>query len=259
MRFTVGKKYTFVVTGQTPKEGVDTFFNHIFIPWDHNLDYMLFEEIECIEHQKVRGGHDNDLIYDGFAFMDKNKRIWYNQMPVATYGQMDTSFDWKAHMSFVDARDVALVEPEKNLVDEMERRGFKFSGQSKHYQGKLYEVTRLLDWTLVTAFMDNILLGIYNQKLSTDPKEDALYKHDLFEWLMQVETASPEKHFFMPFAFEKSVKDGETTENIIWHMVHSVAESDVSPEDKERFAHFDRAVREGFVDTVLTPLPTGFL
>jgi len=85
MRFEVGKSYVFV------QDVVVNYRYGLYLPWEQNLLRQNILICKCVEHHKVPGDWEDELKYDGFKFQDQNGKVWDNQYPKASYGQLDDS------------------------------------------------------------------------------------------------------------------------------------------------------------------------
>jgi len=97
MRYNVGQKYIFINIQFTAPA---MCFGSTYLPWMDKLDGIELIELTCAEHRQVPGEWDDEIKYDGFRFRDTENRLWNNQWPRASYGQLDDSADRRAKPDF---------------------------------------------------------------------------------------------------------------------------------------------------------------
>lgn len=119
LRYTIGKCYIFMLA---PNRNFDI---------DTKLsNYYEFIKVICKEHHKVSWEHDPENIkkYDGFIFeeirssqINEPGRIYYNQYPRASYGQLDDSCNRIITRKITD-EEYELWNKNKNKnIDELNR------------------------------------------------------------------------------------------------------------------------------------------
>ena len=61
-----------------------------FLPWESEILEISIKNLTVIEHHKVPSSDepDGEKNYDGFVLKDNEGRIWHNQFPHASYGQI---------------------------------------------------------------------------------------------------------------------------------------------------------------------------
>lgn len=123
MRYTVGKKYPFILIQHELYLTVDDRQVHLryvdcpgrpYLPWEEGATLLgiALRMLTCAEHHKVPNEWDekNELTCDGFVFKDESDNtVWYNQYPRASYGQISDTND----------RRVRLHEPDESKFKEM--------------------------------------------------------------------------------------------------------------------------------------------
>lgn len=103
-RYSVGQEIIIVnfTYGSTPD---NRFSNRPFLFGAAVYPIVSFETLTVTEHHKVPWDQDpkGELKYDGFVLKDSKGRIWHNQYPKASYGQISDQGDrtfylpyWKA-------------------------------------------------------------------------------------------------------------------------------------------------------------------
>lgn len=104
MRYNVGDTLFFVKIDFTPSES-NALGSSLYMPWKGDkLNEIKIIKLKVTEHHKVAWEHDpNDkLEHDGYVLREIVKindqsaiygDTYHNQYPVASYGQMDNSFD----------------------------------------------------------------------------------------------------------------------------------------------------------------------
>lgn len=137
MRYEVGKTYAFIRVDFIPKQ---KRFSSLYLPGIDELKGIHVAKMTCVEHHKVKTRYGDEEV-DGFIFKDETGKIWYNQYPIADYGQTTDTLDWE------------LLEPETAF-------------------GKR--------WTYAEVFFDTILSGLQSDEIPEENKEHLrLYKLDL--------------------------------------------------------------------------------
>lgn len=93
LRYNPNTKHLFIHLNFTMK---NLRFGSMYLPWEDELHSIDILEVECVEHHKVAWDQDPDgkKEHDGFVFKDDDGRIWHNQYPRASYGQIDDSQNW---------------------------------------------------------------------------------------------------------------------------------------------------------------------
>lgn len=95
MRYNVGQTVLFlniVFIADGPRMG------GLYYPWKDEFVGVKFKKLLCKEHHRVPGDWDDEVKYDGFIFsetIDGKEELYNNQYPRASYGQLDTSGDYK--------------------------------------------------------------------------------------------------------------------------------------------------------------------
>lgn len=81
-------------------------FKELFaMPYMYRMDNVTginILELTVTEHHKVRGDYDDETVepkYDGFVLKDKQGRIWHNQYPLASYGQLSDESDHEYNLA----------------------------------------------------------------------------------------------------------------------------------------------------------------
>lgn len=97
-RFTVGKPEAFIQVKFTRTQAA---FNPNYLPWRDKLEEIIITPLMCVHHEKVYGDWDDpekeQPKHDGFIFEDQvTSKIYHNQYPRASYGQLDDSNNWIA-------------------------------------------------------------------------------------------------------------------------------------------------------------------
>lgn len=92
-RYTVGEKVLFMRVDFNRNRPAWTGVE--YHPWEDELKGVSIIALKCKEHHVVPGDWDNKPQYDGFVFHDVQGRIWNNQYPRASYGQLDDSGNYK--------------------------------------------------------------------------------------------------------------------------------------------------------------------
>jgi hypothetical protein len=64
-----------------------------FIPWSDKLLMLDVIKLTCTGHHKVPGDYDDVIQYDGFIFTTDDGKIYTNQIPRASYGQLSDASD----------------------------------------------------------------------------------------------------------------------------------------------------------------------
>lgn len=84
-------------------------FIPLYCPWEGDkLKQILIKQLVVSEHHKVSWDQDPDgeKKYDGYVLTDKvDSSRWTNQYPRASYGQIDTSCDYRFYKEDADLFD----------------------------------------------------------------------------------------------------------------------------------------------------------
>jgi hypothetical protein len=117
MRYQVGSIVPFIrIQFAYPNCNV-ALMSNTFLPWESKLKGISIFWLECAEHHKVFNSWDEKKTgdtYDGFIFKSQiadDARIWHNQYPTASYGQLSDS------NNYVAKRDVSEEELEEKGVE----------------------------------------------------------------------------------------------------------------------------------------------
>jgi hypothetical protein len=87
-RFVLGKTYYFA---KVTYNRTAVMFMSRFVPWEDTLKEIKVIGLKCTEHHKVPGEWDDKKVHDGFVFKSEDGKEYYNQYPIAVYGQLDDS------------------------------------------------------------------------------------------------------------------------------------------------------------------------
>lgn len=131
MRYNVGSIYPFI---KIEFKAAELRFGNLYLPWCDTLKEIKLEMLECAEHHKVRSSHEDETAEptcDGFIFKNmKTRENWHNQYPTASYGQISTDADQRAHRSY------------------------------EYFDKETSDVDDFRDYEDAAAFMENIFRGI---------------------------------------------------------------------------------------------------
>lgn len=127
------------------KQDVVTFYPFPTPPFEDELIGVHVSMLTCKEHHRVPNAWDsqNRLDNDGFIFEDDAGRVWYNQYPRASYGQMSDEADRRVWMHVVDneAAKAAIdngavyeMELATNRLCEIRRAVWQFAGNTPKWQ-----------------------------------------------------------------------------------------------------------------------------
>lgn len=75
------------------------------LPWRDNIAEIRIKLLTVKEHHRAPEYWDtaNVLAHDGFILEDSEGRVWHNQFPKASYGQLDCSADFLFRQASVDS------------------------------------------------------------------------------------------------------------------------------------------------------------
>lgn len=123
LRFTPGRIHLFVCI---KFEASSPRFGGLYFPWTDKLISLEVLALTCKEHCKV--GWDQEAggepKYDGFIFEDQQGRVWHNQYPKASYGQIDDSQNWIVRPGWeTEGEDLYLYATEAEIYLERLQRG----------------------------------------------------------------------------------------------------------------------------------------
>lgn len=162
MRYQVGEIIPIIKIEFVPKPN-DTrgAWSYLYRPDFHNITSLKIKRLQVIEHHKVPGDYNDetDLKYDGYVLKElgvktKKPRLWTNQFPTASYGQLSDIGDRKFH------RD------HRGFTKEAVKR------LNKSYINYLCD-----DWDHACAFLDIIYRGIKELENDMEPKYMVKFKH----------------------------------------------------------------------------------
>jgi hypothetical protein len=117
MRFQVGSIIPFIRVHFNYANGNDALMSNTYLPWDNTLKGIHIFWLKCTEHHKVRNEWDREDAepkHDGFIFKSQivgDDRVWHNQYPYASYGQLSDAADWSV------TRDVSKEELDEKGLD----------------------------------------------------------------------------------------------------------------------------------------------
>lgn len=96
MRYELNQKVWTIGLVLVNKENNKPVFPFGFLrpyPDQFSITDMFFNELTVVEHHKVSGEWSDEKEYDGFILKDAKDRVWYNQYPKASYGQVSDDAD----------------------------------------------------------------------------------------------------------------------------------------------------------------------
>lgn len=102
-------------------------FGSLYLPWEDKLTSLRILSAKCIEHHRVPGEWDDVVQYDGFVFEETDDcvmpghpyvagRLWHNQYPRASYGQLDDSNDRRIRPAILSS-----TTKDRDEIDEIIR------------------------------------------------------------------------------------------------------------------------------------------
>lgn len=99
-RYTVGKKNYFI---RVVFERPEPILFPLYLPGHDKLKEIQIISLMCVEHHKVHGDYDDRAQppqHDGYIFKDlETGRIYQNQYPTASYGQLDDSQNYTVRLA----------------------------------------------------------------------------------------------------------------------------------------------------------------
>ena len=124
-RYTVGQEI--IVVGFNYGPGKEVWFNHrpfAFAGTYYPLSIELFK-LKVIEHHKVAWNINpyGERRYDGFILSTEEGGIWYNQYPVASYGQVSDVADRRFTINYAKMTPSNETE-EEEFASRCENLGF---------------------------------------------------------------------------------------------------------------------------------------
>lgn len=215
MRFTIGKTYTFSRVLFT--QGERRYLGNVYMPWEGDvLKRIEAMNLTCIEHHKVTNGYSDKKDCDGFVFKDEYGRIWDNQYPTASYGQLDDTND---RVVFIRTDDKEIFEWDG---DEIKRDA---NGRSIIKNQKLYD--QFEDgydhrWELCTVGLDKIYRAL-NQKedrifqpaFNPTPEQAEMLEKHLAQFVRKIEQVSKKLVTFEPLVLHFTDGRVETRPDIM--------------------------------------------
>lgn len=182
MRYNVGEEKIFL---KVNFQAARLRFGSLYLPWEDKLENIELKKLRCEEHHRVPGNWDDEVKHDGFIFVEYDGTTttrYRNQWPRASYGQLDTSMDYK-------------------VIDNN-------SGELTFY-------------TDAEEYLSNILRGIRDLKKEEKQKEvDALQAH--FDEVVKLIEELGHKAEVKPVEFKKLDGTVETHDDILETVISKV-------------------------------------
>lgn len=154
MRYSVGQKlWTIGLELVSKKTGrtVNSFGFTAPNPELFEISKLFFNELTVTEHHRVPGEWSDDVQYDGFILNDSEGRVWHNQYPRASYGQISDTCD--------GLFKTPLME---QLLAEQKASGAAVDWDSLCQQFTQKNQTPFKQYSL-TRFMDDLAGGILDK------------------------------------------------------------------------------------------------
>ena len=141
MRYHVGETYTFIRLERISDDWGLTN------PETSKISSISVLSLKCKEHHKVAWGQDpkDEKKYDGYLFEDDSGKVWSNQYPTASYGQLNDSENQIVREYLTDEAFLALSENDKTRhVDK------RFKGQYEDAESRIDKIRYHIDKMIVT-------------------------------------------------------------------------------------------------------------
>ena len=168
MRFFVGEKIPVIRIDKKGQHPVRMFQNYWVLfeqcrdamregKLDEVLDIKM-EVLEVTEHHKVPVAwrEEEGPTADGYLLKDSEGKRWHNQYPVANYGQLDDSNDWRFCMVDGDKPFGARFANSLALFIENQHEQLVRMEKGKDFDQEFYNFLKLL-----TAMVEKKLLEVY--------------------------------------------------------------------------------------------------
>lgn len=123
MRHQVGDKvWVFGVKAHFTDGGKRRYNLHYMAPHPRwvQIERLVFQELTIEEHHKVAWEWGGEAKYDGFIARDADGRVWHNQYPQASYGQMDDTADGDFTLATLETDFVTMYQDTVDGLDRME-------------------------------------------------------------------------------------------------------------------------------------------
>lgn len=210
MRYEIGQKIWTVFF-----HNLDAFFYPSysqFMPWESaTFPEIEFRELTVTEHHKVLNEWANNTDVpdcDGYVLQDDTGRIWHNQFPRASYGQMSDNCDGLFRL---------FLEKQKPIFEEV-LDFITAKRETRKENGVLLQSPHVIETYDLVRELSQISRGHHNlMVMAADPKKDAEAlerAHKLHRWYVhlmeQFEKVTGLKIESKPLEF-KSTKNDEVT------------------------------------------------
>ena len=186
MRYTLGQKLYgvhFVTASLVNDAFSNQWYSKSYLHTEDPVVKITLVELEVKEHHKVpyKFDTDNKLDYDGYLLQDEKGRLWSNQYPRASYGQISCIGDYRfsryypSFAEFMKTADKGGILECHLLTDSVEEvYRFLNKEESKKESPKLYEnLTKLISDIEEELKKKNLKLErgtVSFGELPTDPK-----------------------------------------------------------------------------------------
>jgi hypothetical protein len=134
LRYNVGQVVLFVLVDF---EQTVPRFGCSYYPWEDTLKGIELLKLTCQEHHRVSGSWDDEKKYDGFIFTD-GVNNYNNQYPRASYGQLDTSNDYRVRHNHKVYTDVCVyLDALKDGVYDLREKKPEWAEKLKHHMNEI--------------------------------------------------------------------------------------------------------------------------
>ncbi len=185
MRYQIGQNIP-VVNFKVKFTNGNTGWVNWFLPWESEILEISMKNLVVTEHHKVPSSYDpsGEKNYDGYVLKDNEGRVWHNQFPYASYGQISDEGN-------------RLFEPAWDLSDA--------------------ELDELWCMKLLTDYLSKVQKGIndFSKMEGKEKEKESLEKH-FSEVNAKFKEMTGKSIVVMPLVFHRiDSKEGEYYEDVL--------------------------------------------
>lgn len=173
MRYNLDQKVWTIGLVLVNKENNKPVFPFGFLrpyPDQFSITNMFFNEVTVVEHHKVSGEWSDEKQYDGFILKDDQDRVWYNQYPTASYGQVSDDADGLFTSPLIEK----MFEDAKSSGNDLDWN------QACAKFNEMYKAT--INQYSLTRFMDDLTGGVLDEDGTTKVE-----RHEVWPKLKEIQ------------------------------------------------------------------------
>jgi hypothetical protein len=225
-------------------------FGNLYIPWMHSNLRLTVLCMTVAEHHKVTWRYDHpgcDPLYDGYVLRDTNGEVWHNQYPVADYGQLDDSNNWKVHKAEGDDPFHAMQDVTK-FLDTIYRGLDSKDAFTPEQRVMMKEYLALV----IQTVEERVTATVARRPIIMERKDGTKSVHDVFETVLV-----PLEESTTPFTrsqlhdthglTEREIDNGLRIARLRMRLVNKIENH---PEDGPHFAELSGDPRDMYIRTV---------